>query len=29
MNGKGKEYYKNDNIKYDGDWVDGKFIESK
>ena len=24
MTGKGKEYYKNGDIKYEGDFVDGK-----
>ena len=24
MHGKGKEYYKNGNIMYDGDFVDGE-----
>ena len=25
MHGKGKKYYKNKNIKYEGDFINGKF----
>ena len=25
MNGKGKEYYNNDNIKYDGDFINDEY----